>query len=258
MFMNIGTSIDEIVLTILPKLKNGQQPRKQRIIEEIKKIASPQAGKYWVLRADPQHVFDFAATDTPALKLQNEMPRKSEEEYEHNEILYLLTVLGRSAGFQVYIGKKEQSAEWQGKYLAELSAKSLPFLRSAEPFTKDKVTQIDVLWLDAKRVILAFEVEHSTAITSGLDRFIELLKMDSSVAERLVIVAPQSRERKMNQVLGSSHYIGAPMYMDTKVRYMWYSDVLKIVSQFSSQQPTKSTLAEAVTLALRIPKAKLV
>ena len=62
----------------------------------------------------------------------------------------------------------------------------------------------------------------------------------------------------MNQVLGSSHYIGAPMYMDTKVRYMWYSDVLKIVSQFSSQQPTKSTLAEAVTLALRIPKAKLV
>jgi DNA modification methylase len=249
-------TVDEIVLNVLPKLKNGQQPRKQKIIEEIKKIASPQAGKYWVLRTEAQHIFDFAATDVPALTLQNEMPRKSEEEYEHNELLYLLTVLGRSAGFQVHIGKKEQSAEWQGRNFAELSVKSLPFLRGAQEFTKDKVVQIDVMWLDAKRVVFAFEVEHSTTITSGLDRFIELLKVDSSAAERLVIVAPRSRGKKLNQVLGSSHYIGAPMYMEAKVRYMWYADLLKIVGQFANQQPTKSNLVEAVTVALRLPKAK--
>jgi hypothetical protein len=60
----------------------------------------------------------------------------------------------------------------------------------------------------------------------------------------------------MNQVLSGSHYIGAPMYMETKVRYLWYADVLTIVSQFSNQQPTKSSLVEAVSLALRVPKAK--
>jgi hypothetical protein len=78
------------------------------------------------------------------------------------------------------------------------------------------------------------------------------------VQPRSPFPGPRSRERKMNQVLSGSHYIGSPMYMDTKVRYVWYSDVLNIVSQFSGQQPTKSSLAEAVTLALRVPKAKRV
>ena len=123
--MEKRATIDEIVLTVLPKLKNGQQPRKQKIMEEIKKIAAPQAGKYWVLRSDPQNVFDFAAADVPALALQNQLPSKPEDQYEHNEILYLLTVLGRSAGFQSYIGKKEQGAEWEGRSLAELSVRTL-------------------------------------------------------------------------------------------------------------------------------------
>ncbi len=112
--MEKRATIDEIVLTVLPKLKNGQQPRKQKIMEEIKKIAAPQAGKYWVLRSDPQNVFDFAAADVPALALQNQLPSKPEDQYEHNEILYLLTVLGRSAGFQSYIGKKEQARSGKG------------------------------------------------------------------------------------------------------------------------------------------------
>ncbi len=125
-----------------------------------------------------------------------------------------------------------------------------------EPFTKDKVLQIDLIWLDAKRAAFAFEVEHSTSITTGIDRFIELLRVDRATAERLVIVAPRSRQKKMNQVLGSSHYIGAPMYMEAKVRYLWYSDVLEIMSRFEGQQPTKPNLAAAITGALHTPKAK--
>lgn len=35
------STIDDIVLNVLPKLKNGEQPRKQRIMDEIKKIARP-------------------------------------------------------------------------------------------------------------------------------------------------------------------------------------------------------------------------
>jgi hypothetical protein len=117
------------------------------------------------------------------------------------------------------------------------------------------VEQIDLLWLDGKRVSYAFEVEHSTPITTALDRFIELMKVDHTTAGRLVIVAPHSRQRKMNQVLGKSHYIGAPMYMETKVHYLWYTDLLKIVARFKIEQPTKATLIEALTALLRSPKA---
>jgi len=248
-------TIDDIVLNVLPKLKNGEQPRKQKFLEEMKKFASPSGGKYWVLREDPQHAFEFAAP-IPSTRL-NLPARKPEEDYTHNEILHTLAMLGQSAGFAFYVGKKEQSDEWLEQQLSEVSVKTLPFVRGVDTFTKEKVVQIDLIWLDGARATFAFEVEHSTSITSALDRFIELLKVDTSVAERLVIIAPKSRQRKLNQVLGSSHYIGAPMYMDTKVRYLWYSDVLDLASQFSKQQPTKASLTEAILHTLHVPKAKL-
>jgi hypothetical protein len=247
-------TIDEIVLTVLPKLKKGEQPRKQKILAEMKKFASPIGGKYWVLREDAQHTFEFAEPLPPS-KL-NLPPRKPEDEYTHNEILHTLAMLGRSAGFSFHVGKKEQSDTQDGEQLSEFSIKTLPFLRGTDTFTRDKIIQIDLIWLDAARANFAFEVEHSTTITSALDRFIELLKVDGNLAERLVISAPKSRQKKLNQVLGSSHYIGAPMYMDTKVRYLWYSDVLDIASQFSQQQPTKASLTEAILHALHLPKAK--
>jgi len=116
--------------------------------------------------------------------------------------------------------------------------------------------QIDLIWLDANLTAFAFEIEHSTPITTGLDRFVELLRVDSSSAEGVVIVAPRSRQRKLDQVLSGPRYIGAPMYMETKGRYLWYSDVLDIASRFAGQQPTKAALTSAVTAALHIPKIK--
>lgn len=253
--LRIRATIDDIVMHLLPKLKNGVQPQKQKVIEEIKKIAKPVDGKYWTRWENPQMVFDFAHEDlTP--KPTEKVSRKPEEEYEHNEMLYLLVNLGQSAGFGCYIGKKEQAGGWQDHKFADLSAKSPGFLRGAAAFTKGKVEQIDLLWLDAKRPALSFEIEHSTPITTGLDRFIELLKVDASSAERMVIVAPKRRQKKMDQVLGSSHYIGAPMYLETKVRYLWYSQVLSIADRFANEQPTKTSLLEAMLHILNHPKAK--
>ncbi|MGC1685486.1 MAG: DNA methyltransferase [Candidatus Acidiferrales bacterium] len=247
-------TIDDIVLTVLPKLKNGEQPRKQKIVEEMRKFAAPVDGKYWVLREAPQHVFEFEA---PIAESKLTVPaRKPESDYTHNEILYTLAMLSQSAGFTFHVGKKEQAAEWNGQQLSEISVKSLPFLRGADSFTKDKVVQIDLIWLNGARPVLAFEIEHTTPITTALDRFIELLKLDMDLVEKLIIVAPQSRQKKMNQVLGSSHYIGAPMYMDTKVRYLWYADVLDIASHFSNQQPTKVSLTEVILRTLHIPNAR--
>jgi hypothetical protein len=247
-------TIDDIVLTILPKLKNGAQPTEQLIVREIRKIASPVEGKYWALWDDPQQLFEFASD--VAMGGIRPAPQKREDEFEHNEILHMLATLGRAAGFSCHIGKKEQSSDWGGRRLSELSVATLSILRGAEPFTREKVEQIDLIWLDANRAAFAFEVEHSTPVSTGIDRFIELLRVQPSVAERVIIVAPKSRQRKLNQILGSSHYIGAPMYMESKIRYLWYSDVQDIHSRFALQQPTKASLAAAVTDALRVPKAK--
>ena len=91
-------------------------------------------------------------------------------------------------------------------------------------------------------------------MTTAIDRFIELLKVSTATAEKLVIVAPHSRRKKLDQVLSRSHYIGAPMYMEAKVRYLGYSDAMKIARKFSAQQPTKGSLVHAVVSALHLPK----
>jgi hypothetical protein len=74
------------------------------------------------------------------------------------------------------------------------------------------------------------------------------------MAGKVVIVAPKSRQRKMDQVLSQSHYIGAPMYMEAKVRYLWYLEVVAMVKKFAIQQPTKGELVEAIVMSLHQPE----
>jgi hypothetical protein len=54
--------------------------------------------------------------------------------------------------------------------------------------------------------VYAFEIEKSTPITTGIDRFIELLKLEHGMASRIVIVTPENRKKKLNEVLNESHY----------------------------------------------------
>ncbi len=247
-----NATIDEIVMTVLPKLKNGTQPTKQRILDEVRKIADPYAGKFWVLRVEKQRGFDFAETTLGGTT--EELEIRPEGAYEHNELLYALAILGRSAGFECHVGKKEQTAKWGSTLLAELSVKDPAFLRSAPTQIQGPVSQIDLIWMDANVPVFAFEIEHSTPMTTAIDRFIELLKVSPTIAERLVIVAPHSRRKKLDQVLSGSHYIGAPMYMEAKVRYLWYSDAMKIARRFSAQQPDKGSLMRSLLSSLNSPK----
>ena len=203
-----NAAIEDIVFHVLPKLKNGAQPTEQHIIAEIRKVAQPFEGKYWVIQKEPQFTFGFAADTTIASVPP--MERKSEDLYEHNEMLYALATLGKAAGYTVHIGKKEQGENWKETSLAALSRKDLPFLAGAEPFTKEKVEQIDLLWLDGAQAVAGFEVEHSTPITTAIDRFHELLKVSHELAKRVIVVAPKSRKKKLDQILKESHYIGRP------------------------------------------------
>jgi len=246
------TTIDDLTFNVLPKLKNGTQPTEQTLLNEIRKIATPVDGKYWALWDNPQQLFEFASD----ISLGSILPQQKrlEEDYAHDELLYLLAKLGRAAGFTCHIGKKEQGSSFNGEALADLSVKQLPFTRSASEYSRQRIRQIDLMWLDSGRAVVAFEIEHSTPITTALDRFIELLRVDQRIAERLIIVAPTARKRKLDEVLSQSHYIGAPMYMEAKVRYLWYSDVLKMLDTFTRQQPTKPVLLNSIMKALRVPK----
>jgi hypothetical protein len=63
--------------------------------------------------------------------------------------------------------------------------------------TLDTIEQIDVLWLKGRSIARAFEVEHTTAVYSGLLRMADLLALQPNMDIRLHIVAPDERREKV-------------------------------------------------------------
>jgi len=63
------------------------------------------------------------------------------------------------------------------------------------------VEQIDVLWMKGRSMARAFEIEHKTAIYSGILRMADLLALQPNMDIRLHIVAPpDKRERVLRQI----------------------------------------------------------
>jgi hypothetical protein len=63
--------------------------------------------------------------------------------------------------------------------------------------TLDTIERIDVLWLRGRSIARAFEVEHTTAVYSGILRMADLLALQPNMDIKLHIVAPESRKKKV-------------------------------------------------------------
>lgn len=59
------------------------------------------------------------------------------------------------------------------------------------------IEQIDVLWLQGRAIKRAFEVEHTTAIYSGILRMADLLELQPDINIRLHVVAPAARREEV-------------------------------------------------------------
>ncbi len=112
-----------------------------------------------------------------------------------------LADIGLAMGFQVWIPKADREPVLS-EMLADSLMESLPFTQfsNAEPTLKT-IEQIDVLWLSKKTIVRAFEVEHTTAVYSGILRMADLLALQPNFHTRLHIVAPEERRKKVFQEL---------------------------------------------------------
>jgi hypothetical protein len=190
-------TFDEIVSALLPNLTNGKTPSDQEIIQELKSIANFQ-GEYWVYR-------EGAIPETTA----------------HNQMIYRLALLGKKYRLLVKIGNQEQKDNFL-KNLNQIGNLKYDVLKSKQ---NSYVNQIDCLWFANKGdyPLFAFEVEHSTTIDSAFERFISLLKADSSIgnSRRLVLVISQKKKNDFNKKIKQSSYIGSPHYLNNKIRYIF-------------------------------------
>jgi DNA modification methylase len=183
------------------------------------------------------HKWTLAGGEQQEMSFENILSTKlikiNGESHSHSEVIYRLYVIGKCLGFASWIGKKEQSVDtYNGLSFAELSLNPLP-IKNMKPHLKEKIQQIDVIWFDKLgNPRYAFEVEESTSINSGLERFAALLDTDISIANNLFIIAPKSRKSKIDKIFRKdSIFCGHPYYLENKVLFMLKEDLEKYYNE---------------------------
>lgn len=108
-----------------------------------------------------------------------------------------LARIGAVMGFKIWIPRADRIRVWECLPQKDLAAflEDLPL--NYDSATLDTIEQIDVLWLKGRAIARAFEVEHTTAVYSGLLRMADLLALQPNMDIRLHIVAPDERREKV-------------------------------------------------------------
>jgi hypothetical protein len=107
-----------------------------------------------------------------------------------------LANIGEKMGFKVWIPKADRGPvlrEWEPEDGVLLDTLPLNY----DETTLKTIEQIDVLWLKRRSIVRAFEVEHTTAVYSGILRMADLLALQPNMDIKLHIVAPPHRRDKV-------------------------------------------------------------
>jgi len=108
-----------------------------------------------------------------------------------------LASIGAKMGYSIWVPRNDRVAV-RSKMPASESAKLLDELPlNYEDTTLRTVEQIDLIWLRGRSIVRAFEIEHTTAVYSGLLRMADLLALQPNIDIRLHIVADEGKREKV-------------------------------------------------------------
>jgi hypothetical protein len=113
----------------------------------------------------------------------------------HTHLQWLLAKIGINVGCQIWIANNDHSKVWNNERLGSLSLPCLPIL--ANPEFQRVISRIDVLWLQGETIVAAYEIEHTTDISTGLLRLYDLGTLASSPHIQLCVVVPEERLGKV-------------------------------------------------------------
>lgn len=192
---------DEILNEIYSNLINSNAAEYGEINRVLNKIAKLVPGpkdkrKVWRLKEDIERQEKLDLIEEKVKEIVG-----VSEESEHDLVIRRLVELGAKEGYASHIGRTEQK-----KYV-EFRKLSLPMANNVQ-YGMDKkgfeiVTEIDVLWLKGDTIVSAFEVEKTTTIDSGINRFRNLFAVQPNTNIETYIVAPNKRKKEVEKKLTS-------------------------------------------------------
>jgi hypothetical protein len=159
------------------------------------------------LTAKDRRALNRATVRTPAGELPVEIPDDDDEVEaassasplatgvrQSHKIQGLIAEIGSKMGFKIWLPKadRERVKAAAAVDLTNTLVDILPM--NYNDATIRTIEQIDVIWLRGRSIARAFEIEHTTAIYSGLLRMADLVALQPDINIPLHIVAPEERQ----------------------------------------------------------------
>jgi SAM-dependent methyltransferase len=212
---------DEILNEIYSNLINSNAAEYGEINRVLNRIAKLVPGpkdkrKVWRLREDIERQEKLDLIEEKVKEIV-----EVSEESEHDLVIRRLVELGAKEGYASHIGRTEQK-----KYV-EFRKLSLPMANNVQ-YGMDKkgfeiVTEIDVLWLKGDTIVSAFEVEKTTTIDSGINRFRNLFAVQPNTTIETYIVIPNKRKKEAEKKLSSPANVKNGLTQ--KIGYILFDDL---------------------------------
>ena len=171
-------------------------------------------------------------------------PRPASDVRESIKYQAKVAQIGAEMGFHIWVPRTDKSRvlELIPETMRETFLDVLPL--NYDDATLRTVEHIDVLWLKGRSMSRAFEIEHTTAIYSGLLRMADLLALQPNMDINLHIVAPTDRQAEVLREIGRpafSRLERGPLY--AQCSYLSYDSIDKLI-ELPHLSDTKDTIIE--------------
>jgi hypothetical protein len=170
--------------------------------------------------------------EAKAFEASTETPRQEEPAaVTHEEIQYMLLKLGASIGLDVWVARNDKSKTYNGQRFGDMPRVKEALPRQFDDVTNRTIELIDVLWLDGERFVAAFEIEHTTAVYSGLLRMSDLVSMQPNLNIPLYLVAPDERREKVFEEINRPTFSRMRTPLNSICQYLPYSELRGFVDR---------------------------
>jgi len=186
---------DDIVAHVFKSFPDSLTPDPRSIKKIVKKFAKESNGKW---KYNPTCEVDSS---------------------EHTQRIAQLMMLGKKAGFEVFIGRREQSEPIKGKRLGQFASYNTlkSILDGYNSFQLSRIEMIDCIWVKGNEISAIFEVENSTDFLSAVSRASNISK---TIPKFMVV--PDKREVEL---MNYKDPMFLSQFTDNNWVYLKYSDI---------------------------------
>ena len=216
----------EILLGLL------EQQASNRAIYELSAKDRRTLNKATTVRTEAGEITVEIPEDEENSESQKLNGREPQEARESHEIQGLIAQIGQQMGFRIWLPKADRESVFSASssVSSELIIESLPM--NYNDATIRTIEQIDVLWLRGRSIARAFEIEHTTAIYSGLLRMADLIALQPDINIPLHIVAPAERQSLvLDQIKRPVFSLFETGPLSDRCSLLTYSDIREIASK---------------------------